>query len=138
MSDVRHIEAGQRLPAARPLLHRVRRLAAGGVAIHRQAETVLEVEPAYLTVRDDIQANRLLQAKMLLDALQLDGLQFLGAEGAGIEAGPRGFPSVIKKTAPSVDSPGTNLAGARASALAVAAALNLFELMVNAAWRLCS
>jgi hypothetical protein len=48
------------------------------------------------------------------------------------------LPSVTKKTAPSVESPGISLAGASASALAVAAARNLFELMVRAAWRRCS
>src|SRR5207237_9991960 len=78
--------------AAGALLLCVYSIGTGVIAAHREAEAVLEVEPAHFAVGDDVEADRLLQRDMALDAFELHTGKLGGAELARLERQARLFP----------------------------------------------
>src|SRR3954462_1621672 len=94
--EVRYVPAGKRRAARGAVLVRARVLSGAHlsclIAAHRQAEAVLEVEPADLAVGEDVQSDRFLQPQVLAYAVELDARELLRLELAGLQPEPRLLP----------------------------------------------
>ncbi len=89
---VGYVEARERLAALAARLMRAHAFAGGCVAAHREAEAVLEVEPADLAVGDDAQPGAFLQREVLPDAFELDRREFLDRYPVFVQPAARVLP----------------------------------------------
>ncbi len=61
----------------------------GVVALHRRAETVLEIQPAHLAVTDDVETDAFLEPDRIADRVVLDAAQLGGVDLALLQQRPR-------------------------------------------------
>ena len=92
--QIRHVEALHRRRTGGALHVQPQGVGRGVVARNRQPETVLEIEPADLTIGDNIKADALLQFDQLAHALDFDLGEGLRGKLALVELLPRLLPAL--------------------------------------------